>query len=137
MPEQATATATFSPPETVTIPGKVALEILALLDAYAELCAGFRLDGEPDPFFTIEDPIWQVLRVALGEDPKSDLDSPLWDAMKEWSSSLQQQIRERFDGPTLGAIAMTKMAGDIAEVKARLEFSFPIRVRQQTPAEVV
>ena len=136
MPEQATATATFSPPETVTIPGKVALEILALLDAYAELCADFRLDGEPDPFFTIEDPIWQVLRAALGEDPKADLDTPLWDAMKDWSSSLQQQIREHFGGPTLGAIAMTKMARDIDEVKARLEYAMPIRVRQQPQAEV-
>jgi hypothetical protein len=129
------STATFSPPETVTIPGKVALEILALLDAYAEIAAEFRLDGEPDPFFTIEDPIWKVLRAALGEDPGLDLDTPLWDTMKEWSESLQEQIREHLDGPALGAIAMNRMARDIAEVKARLEFSSPIRVRQQAKAE--
>lgn len=123
----------FVPPETVTIPGIVAVEILALFDAYAEVVAGFRLDGEPDPFFTIEDPLWRTLMVALGCDMEKDLNEmPVWEMMKTASGSLQEQILELLDGPALGAIATTKMAHDIAEVKARLEFSLPIRVRQQT-----
>ena len=122
--------ATFSPPETVTIHGVTALEILSLLDAYAELCADFRLDGEPDPFFTIEDPIWRALFTALGEDPSRDLnDSLLWETMKAGSAPLQDEIRSRFDGPALGAIATSKMARDIDEVKARLEYALPLRVR--------
>jgi hypothetical protein len=112
---------TYSPPASVTIPGAVALEILALLNAYADVAADFRLDGEPDPFFTIEDPIWRVLMVELGHDMKDDLEGPLLDAMHNLSSGLEEAIRSRFDGPALGAIAATKMAHDIAEVKARLE----------------
>lgn len=118
-----TATATFSPPETVTIPGEIALEAVALLNAYAELMADFRLDGEPDPFFTIEDPVWRSLRVALGENADDDLDIPLWDAMNERSHELQEAIQSHLDGPALGAIATTKMAQDIAEVRTRLELS--------------
>jgi len=113
---------TYTPPETVTIPGTIALEALALLNAYADVLADFRLDGEPDPFFQIEDPVWRTLIQALGHDLEDDLNGPLPDAMHELSRRLEHEIREQFDGPALGAIAATKMAGDIAEVKARLEY---------------
>jgi hypothetical protein len=115
---------TYTPPETVTIPGETAFEALALLDAYAEVAGGFRLDGEPDPFFQLENAIWKALMLVLGHpDWETDLDrGPVWDAMKERSNDLEAQIRSNFDGPALGALATTKMASDIAEVKARLEY---------------
>ena len=115
------ATATFSPPETVTIPGEIALEALALLNAHAELMADFRLDGEPDPFFKLNDTVWIELSRVLGYDG-GDFPGPLWHAMKDRSVELERQIRSHLDGPALGAIAATKMANDVAEVKARLEY---------------
>jgi len=124
------STATFSPPESVTIPGVIALEALALLNAYADLMADFRVDGQADPFFTIEDPVWRSLMAALGQDMEEDLTTPLCVAMDERSSRLAEDIRSRFDGPALGAIAMTKMAHDISEVKARLEYASAPRVRR-------
>ncbi len=120
---------TFSPPESVTIPGEIALEALALLDAYAEAAAEFRLDGEPEPFFVIEETVFNSLTDALGRKRGDDLAGPLWDAMKERSSVLEDQIRSNFDGPALGAIAATKMAHDIVEVKTRLEYVGSSRVR--------
>ena len=121
MPAKATATETFSPPETVTIPGAVALKALALLDAYCEVAGEFRLDG-PDAFFEIEEPVFESLRVALGAEPRGDLGDPQWDAMKVRSSDLACQIRSHFDGPALGAIVTTKIARDLDEVKARLGY---------------
>jgi hypothetical protein len=116
----ATETPTFSPPASVTIPGEIALEALALLDAYAEVMGGFALDGEPDPFFNIEEPVFESLRVALGEPPRGDLDGPQWEAMKVRSSQLAREIRSHFNGPALGAIVVMKMANDIDELRVRM-----------------
>jgi hypothetical protein len=121
MPAKATADVTFSPPETVTIPGEIALEALALLDAFAGLMADFRLDGESDPFYRIEDSVWKSLAETLGYKDGNDFPISLWEAMKGRSEGLADQIRSHFDGPALGAIAATKMAHDISEVKVRLE----------------
>ena len=118
-----TATETFSPPETVTIPGEIALEALALLNAYVEIAGGFRLDGEIDPFCEIEETVFESLLVALGQEPRGDLTTPLCDAMYERSRELEKLIVSHFDGPTLSAIVTTKIAHDLDEVKARLELS--------------
>lgn len=65
-----------------------------------------------------------LMRVLGYDKTEVDLhDVPVWDAMKGRSTTLQDQIRSHFDGPALGAIATTKMAHDISEVKARLEYS--------------
>ncbi len=44
--------------------------------------------------------------------------------MKTRATSTKRMIRSRLDGPALGAIATTKMAHDITEVKARLVYSY-------------
>lgn len=118
-----TAPTTFSPPETVTIPGEIALAALAMLDAYAEAAAEFCLDCDPEPFFVIEKPVFDSLMEALGHPRGADLDTPLWDAMKGRSEDFETVIRSHFDGPALAAIAATKMAHDLAEVKMRLEYA--------------
>jgi hypothetical protein len=117
-----TSTPTFSTPETVTIPGEVALEAVALLDAYANVLAAFRLDLEPEPFYAIEHPAWMTLLEALGHEPGADLKGPLLEAVYARSGELRTAIGSHFDGPALGAIATTKMAHDISEVKARLGY---------------
>jgi hypothetical protein len=118
MPVKATAPATFSPPETVTIPGEIAFEALALLDAFADLMADFRLDGAADPFFRIEDSVWTSLAETLGYKHGNDFPTPLWEAMNGRSIELADEFRDHFDGPALGAIAAAKMAHDIADMKA-------------------
>jgi len=115
--------ATFWPPESVTISGEIALEALSVLDAYAEMLAEFRLDGEPDPFFNINDQVWTSLAGMLGYNGHDYFPAPLWDAMKSRSDTLQDQIRSHLDGPALGALAATKMAHDLTEVRARLEYA--------------
>jgi hypothetical protein len=114
---------TYSPPASVTIPGGIALELVALLDAYADIGADFRLDGESDPFYCVQNRAWRTLVDALGYDSEEDLDAhPWWNAMRARSLALEEAIRSHLDGPALGAIAVTKMGHDIAEVKARLEY---------------
>lgn len=44
-------------PESVTIPGDLALEAIALLNGYASLLADLRLDGEPEAFYAIQDTV--------------------------------------------------------------------------------
>ena len=116
-----TATPTFSPPESVTIPGEVALEALSLLDAFANLLAGFRLDQECDPFYRIENTAWLALIEALGHEQGADLFGPVPDAMYARSGELQQTIRSQLDWPALSAIATSKMARELSDMKARLE----------------
>ena len=119
----ATSTPTYAPPAAVTIPGDIALDAIALLDAYAEILSEFRLDGEVDPFYNLNDKTFRSLTDVLGYDTETDLDShPWWDTMKTRSTAFETAIRGNLDGPALGAIAATKMAYDISEVKARLGY---------------
>ncbi len=123
MPAKATATTeTFSPPESVTIPGEIALEALALLDAYANLMADFRVDGDPDTFYRLEEPIWSSFLEALGHKRGDDLNGPLIDAMDVRSEELKNAVRSLLDGQALGAIAMIRAAHDIAALEAALKY---------------
>lgn len=110
-------------PETVTIPGPIALETLALLDAFCVVAAEFRLDREAEPFYVIEHPLFDALLAALGHPRGEDLDTPLCDAMYSRSRELQKVLLSHFDAPAHAAIVATKTAHDISEVKARMEYS--------------
>lgn len=113
---------TLSLPETVTIPGAVALEALALLNAYADVLAEFRVDGEADPFYGIQNSVRKPLMDAIRYDVEKDLDQhPFYVAAYERSGELRKEIVAGFDGIILGAVAATKMAHDVVEVKTRLE----------------
>jgi hypothetical protein len=86
--------------------------------------AQLRLDGEPDPFYGIQETVWNPLLDALGYQGSEDLgDLVWWESYEDRSRFYEEIIRSRLDGPALGAIATTKMAHDINEVKARLEYS--------------
>ena len=125
MPDLAAVTETFTPPATVTIPGTVALEALALIDAYANVLATFRLDREPEPFYGIENDVWLALLEALGHPRGADLDGPIPEAFYIRSWDLQDAIGKHLsNGPALGAMAATRMARDISDVKARQELGY-------------
>lgn len=57
-------------------------------------------------------------------DGEEDLGGPVWDSYENRSRFYEEIIRLRLDGPAQGALATTKMAHDIIEVKARLGYSY-------------
>jgi hypothetical protein len=92
--------ATFTPPETVTIPGETALEVLALLEGFAEVCADLRDMSEDDAF----DDLYKLqagsdaLRKAL-PDPSNGMDTPPWrDSVWERGHEIAKELRELLRG---------------------------------------
>jgi len=86
-------------PETVTIPGEAVLEALALLEAFASICADF-VDGPGDEaiddFYRLMTLANNALGDALGDDHQ---DSPPWyQAMRSRSNELQKELRQLLRG---------------------------------------
>jgi hypothetical protein len=117
----ASSSPTFSPPENVTIPGEVALEALALLNAFANLLAGFRLELDAEPFYVIEQPVWQSLMTALGHDLDQDIAGPLFEAYFARGVELQKVISSHLGWPAEAALATTTLVHDVTEEKALRE----------------
>jgi hypothetical protein len=89
-------TSTFSTPETVTIPGAVAVEALALLEAFANVCGEFRDDHDTDelPFHRLTGPVVDALDKAF-PDPSNGMGSPpSFDAMLARAHELEPEIRK-------------------------------------------
>jgi len=115
------ANASSPVPESVTILGDVALEALALLDAYAMVLGELTVEGEPEPFYQLEGRVWRAFMDVLGYDGEMDLDQlPAFNMAEDRSRFFQEVIRERLDGPAQNAIAMSHIARDISELKTRL-----------------
>jgi hypothetical protein len=88
-------TATFVPPETITIPGETALEVLALLEGFTEVCADLRDVSADDAF----DDLYNLqagsdtLRKAL-PDPSNGMETPPWhDSMCERGHEIAKELR--------------------------------------------
>jgi hypothetical protein len=106
----ATDTPTFSPPETVTIPGEAAIEALALLDAFAVVCDEFREDDAIDDFFNLQTGAHEPLARAL-PDPSGGMDEPPWyDAMSERSHEIQRELRQMLRGNDTLRLAALEVA---------------------------
>ena len=118
----ATTETTFSIPETVTIPSSVAIEAVALLDAYAAVVADFTEEADADPLFQLAADATEPLYIGLkGGSKKDAADNTVFAATLERQGVLEEQLRSLVDHND--AFSIAKLKRDVAEVKARLEFS--------------
>ena len=102
-------------PETVTVPSSVVLEALALLDAYADVCAEFRDDENQDVFYLIEQPITTAFEKALT--PDGDGNTPLWwEGMRSRSAGFAEEIRAQIDASdTLRLAKLERVVHELGE----------------------
>jgi hypothetical protein len=91
---------TFTPPETVTISGGTALEVLALLEGFTEVCADLRGGSQDDAF----DALYHLQAGSAGiskalPDPSNGMETPPWRvAVLERSHEIAKELRGLLQG---------------------------------------
>jgi hypothetical protein len=109
--------ATLSLPETVTIPTSMAIKVIALLDAYADVCGDFTAEADADPFYKVNNEATSALFPDVPNDPRDErIANAIFEATIDPRKIYEEAIRSLVNSNDAFKIAVLKRDVDMLKV---------------------
>jgi hypothetical protein len=106
-------TATVTLPETVTIPTSMAINVIALLDAYADVCGDLTAEADADAFYRVNNEATSALYPDDGEIDREVVANAIFEASYNPKKIYEESIRELIDSNDAFKIATLRRDVDM------------------------